>query len=121
MSRAPRSAGGQSFRCGVRERASDLPTKAEIRAMNHLLANKLRSVPGRRRPLVLSQIDESVSRSADSLDLLELTELATKMEALMSQDSMALANALIALSLLARWAGVSLSVIGERAFDSLQN
>ena len=129
-----RSAGGIYFkpRREVKKPRDHVPTRAEVRDWNHKISQRFREQSCRSRKLrrvLLSEIDAALAGHADNLDLVELTERAQQLEAIAPLDPTEkrearlrwMAKMLLALTMMARWERVSLSVVGERAFESLQN
>ena len=117
-----------SIKCGVKSR--DVPfTRAEMklwcRKLDDTLGNSYHPVHGQRRPVALSKID---ARLALRENLGELPDLAAQLLHLSPLESSKrrqerlnwMAQTLLALALLARWDQMSLSAVGESAFDYLQ-
>ena len=117
-----------SIKCGIK--GSDVPfTRSEMklwcRKLDATLGNSYHAPHGQRRPVALAKID---AKLADLLDLGELPDLAAQLMHLSPLESSRrrqerlnwMAQTLLALALLARWDRMSLSAVGESAFDYLQ-
>lgn len=117
-----------SIKCGVKSR--DVPfTRAEMklwcRKLDATLGSNYHTLPGQRRPVALAKIDALL---ANLLDLGALPDLAAQLMHLSPLESSRrrqerlnwMAQTLLALALLARWDHMSLSAVGESAFDYLQ-
>lgn len=99
--------------------------KLWCRKLDATLGSNYYAPHGHRRPVALAKID---AKLATSVNLGELPDLAAQLMHLSPLESSRrrqerlnwMAQTLLALALLARWNRMSLSAVGESAFDYLQ-